>query len=373
MPDDSPILASIPSAVPHLQSVSSRCKTLLPSSLPRFLDKSDVSLVHINARSLHQNFDLIISFVTKENVTADFLMLSETWLKPDIANCYQIDGYDMLHSIPTGSVTGKGCAIYIKKDLFPFCTVIEELSACQAEFQCISILVAVPASASFIVSTLYRSPSFPLSLLMPFLEDSLDRISQLNKPCFWAGDFNVNLFKYNDSHDAKHFLDCLNSYGFFPTITVPTRISNTPPFTATLIDNIFTNVIETITFNGAICAGVADHQAVCCMTDLVQKRPTVKSPAPQPRFDYNKIEELKANVSDSLNGFFDIVDPEACAHRLIYVIQTEVSKLSVTRSSRRTSPVQPWVTPGLLRSINKRNTLLNPRRAGGGGRFYAPP
>ena len=40
------------------------------------------------------------------------------------------------------------------------------------------------------------------------------------------------------------------------------------------------------------------------------------------------------------------------------MIQTEVSKLSVTKSSRRTSPVQPWVTPGLLRSINTRNTLL---------------
>ena len=359
MPDDSPILANISLTVPHLQSVSSRCKMILPSSIPHVFDTTDLSLVHINARSLHQSFDSITSLVTRENVKVDILMLSETWVNPDVIDCYQIDGYEMLHSIPYGNVTGKGCAMYIKKEIFPYCTIVKELSICQVEFQCISVLIASPEGVSFIVSTLYRSPSYPLSLLLPFLDDSLDRIARLKKPCFWAGDFNVNLFKYNDSHDPKAFLDCMNSYGFFPTITVPTRISNVPPFSATLIDNIFTNALDSITFNGALCAGIADHQAVCCTTDLVQRRrPAILSVPPKPRFGYSRLEELKTNLSSSLDGLLAVDDPEICARSLITAIQTEVSDLSIDRPNRRNNPIQPWITQSLLGSINARNTLL---------------
>ena len=296
--------------------------------------------------------------VTKESIHVDFLLLSETWLKADLESCYQIDGYEMLHSIPA-DVTGKGCAMYIKKGIFPYCKVLDELSTCQNEFQCISILVILPVGVPFIVCTLYRSPSHPLSLLMPFLEDSLSKISKLNKPCFWGGDFNVNLFKYNESHGPKLFLDCMHSYGFLPTITVPTRVSISPPFTATLIDNIFTNILDTITFNGVICAGIADHQTVCCTSDLIQQHSDIrKGVVLRPKFNYNKIEELKTNVYNSLENFLEIDDPDMCAQRLITVIQSKVAELSNTRSTRRNTPIQPWITPGILRSINIRNSLL---------------
>ena len=79
---------------------------------------------------------------------------------------------------------------------------------------------------------------------------------------------------------------------------------------------------------------------------------------PKPKFNYNRIEELKANVLNCLDGFLEIDDPDVCARRLITVIQTKVSELSVLGSSRHTTPIQPWVTPGLLRSINFRNKLL---------------
>ena len=253
----------------------------------------------------------------------------------------RMDGYEMLHSIPADHVTGKGCAMYIKKTIFPYCKVIDELSVCQNEFHCISVLVTLPAGIPFIVCTLYRSPSYPLALLMPFLEDSLIKITHLNKPCFCGGDFNVNLFNYIESHDPMLFLDCMNSYGFFPTITVPTRVSTTPPFTATLIDNIFTNVLDSISFNGVICAGIADHQAVCCTSNLARWHSGVKKPAVlKPKFNFNRIEELQVNVSNSLHDFFEMDDPDACAHRLIMVIKSKISELSVSKSSRHTTPIQ---------------------------------
>ena len=102
-----------------LQTISSRCKSFHPSVIPHLLTQGDLSIIHINARSLHQNFDDITTLVTKEGLNVDVLLLSETWLKPDLVSCYLMDGYEMLHSIPADHVTGKGCAMYIKKSIFP--------------------------------------------------------------------------------------------------------------------------------------------------------------------------------------------------------------------------------------------------------------
>ena len=55
---------------------------------------------------------------------------------------------------------------------------------------------------------------------------------------------------------------------FLPTITVPTRIANVPPYSKTLIDNIFCNSLELIKDNGTICAGITDHQTVFCTSSL---------------------------------------------------------------------------------------------------------
>lgn len=361
LPDDSPVLSNFQTNLPCFQTISSRCKVSLPSAISEPFSQGNLSIVHLNARSLHQNFDAITSFVYKEGLNIDLLLISETWLKPDLVCCYQIDGYEMFHSIPADNVTGKGCAMYIKKEISPYCKIVDELALCQTEFQCLSLLFSLPSGVSFIVSTLYRSPSYPISLLMPFLEGMLMKIADFNKPCFLGGDFNVNLFKYGESNETATFLDCMNSYGLFPTITVPTRVAIASPFTATLIDNIFTNVLETIAFNGVICAGIADHQAVCCTSDLVRQHSNVPTrTVPKPKFNYNRIEELKVNVSNNLDGFLQMNDPDECANRLISVIQSKVAELSITGSggSRYTSPIQPWVTPGILRSINLRNKLL---------------
>ena len=118
VPDDSSMLGNSQS-LPHFQIISSRCKSTLPSTMSEFISTGDLSIIHINARSLHQNFDSITTFVCKEGIKVDLLLISESWLKPDVVCCYELPGYKMLHSIPAGNITGKGCAMYIKETFFP--------------------------------------------------------------------------------------------------------------------------------------------------------------------------------------------------------------------------------------------------------------
>ena len=360
-PNDSPILGNTQMDVPYLLSVSQNCSTYLPMQSSQVFEQGDITFLHINARSLHQSHNDIVTLVSKSKHNADFILISETWLHSSLAANYYIDGYEMIHSVPDDCTTGKGCAIYIRKSFFPFTKILDNLCVKQIEYQSIFLLVSVPGKTSFIVATVYRSPSYPVRPFMDYVEDTLDQINLLNKPCFWGGDWNVNLFKYNEDHEPKLLLDCLNSFGFYPTITVPTRIASTQPFNVTLIDNIFTNALHTITSSGSICSGIADHQAVFCSSSLMKKhdlKTGCSGPQQKPKFNYDKIEDLKSNITSSLIEFHNISDPDVAAEKLTSVIASEAAKFTTSYSARRFSPIQPWMTPGLLRSINMRSRLL---------------
>ena len=115
LPDDSPILGNVQADIPNLLTVSRDCNTYLPFQSSRIFEQGNITFLHINARSLHQNHSDIVTLVHKEKHKADFILISETWLHPNLTSNYAIDGYEMVHSIPDDSITGKGCAIYISQ------------------------------------------------------------------------------------------------------------------------------------------------------------------------------------------------------------------------------------------------------------------
>ena len=154
-------------------------------------------------------------------------------------------------------------------------------------------------------------------------------------------------------------MDCLASFGFFPTISIPTRISTIPPYSETLIDNIFTNSLSSVLQSCTVCTGIADHLAILCSTSILS--PRVFSRIPNKlrtrKFNFSRIEELKTNITEKLTSFNLIADPEQACDTLISIIQREMNNLS-SHSEQRTTPIQPWTTPAILKSINTRGKLL---------------
>ena len=219
IPDHTFSLENIQTSIPHLHSLSSNCATYTPSDSSKFFSGGDLSIIHINARSLHQTFNDILTLISHVKHKSDFILISETWLDKNVTSCYQLDGYEMLHAIPDANITGKGCAIYVKKSIMPFCKTLDDLCACQTEYQSIFVQVSIPGRPSFIVSTVYRSPSFPISSFLPFFKNTLCTLKSMNKPCLWKGEWNINLFKCIENDVIKTFLDCFTSYGFYPFVT----------------------------------------------------------------------------------------------------------------------------------------------------------
>ena len=89
-----------------------------------------------------------------------------------------------------------------------------------------------------------------------YLNKLLENISKEQKSIFLLGDFNVNLLNYNEHNQTNEFLDSLASNSFIPLILQPTRITS---HSNTLIDNIFSNVIDPDITSGNLTATISDH------------------------------------------------------------------------------------------------------------------
>ena len=76
------------------------------------------------------------------------------------------------------------------------------------------------------------------------------------KTIFVCGDLNIVLLKHESHKSTRNFLDMMYSLGMYPLIDKPTRITD---FSATLIDNIFTNELHHNITSGILFNNISDH------------------------------------------------------------------------------------------------------------------
>ena len=114
---------------------------------------------------------------------------------------------------------------------------------------------------NLIVCSVYRpSGSYKLN---EFLHEFSDVFRLLSDQCasipkctlLITGDFNVNLLKCDSNIFVSAFVNCLYSYGLFPSISRPTRIHSGH---SSLIDNIFISDPHLIS-SGIIYADITDY------------------------------------------------------------------------------------------------------------------
>ena len=83
-----------------------------------------------------------------------------------------------------------------------------------------------------------------------------------------AGDTNIDLLKHENDLDMNMFLFSLLSSGLLPLITLPTRISGR---SATLLDNMCTNIIDDTFYTGIIISDLSDNFLVLYIRYLQTK------------------------------------------------------------------------------------------------------
>ena len=84
----------------------------------------------------------------------------------------------------------------------------------------------------------------------------LQKVQEENKTLFNMGDFNINLLNYDSHSQTNNFINLMVSHYLLPHILHPTRITD---HSATVIDNISSNSLESDTVSGSLLSQISDH------------------------------------------------------------------------------------------------------------------
>ena len=163
--------------------------------------------------------------------------------------------------------------------------------------------ICIPNNKNIIIGAIYRPPTGNPEEFLDKFNELLSGVTRANKHCYVTGDFNLDLMKHETHSITAQFLEALYSYGLIPMITKPTRV------TAHSATHIFANNTDVPSKNGLIISDLSYMQ--CMIYSLA-----------------------------SILGYLTAAWP----FRII--------KGKALNSFRK-----PWITKGLLKSINKKNKL----------------
>ena len=321
-----------------------------------------LSLFHINACSLNKNFDDLQHLLSSTKTVFDIIAVSETRITKQVSllNNLNLNHYSFEFT-PTETSAG-GTLLYIANHLSYKCR--NDLNIYKKnELESAFIEIVNPKKSNIIVGVIYRHPSMDLAdFNSNYLNKLLENISKEQKSVFLLGDFNVNLLNYNEHNQTNEFLDSLASNSFIPLILQPTRITS---HSNTLIDNIFSNVIEPDIISGNLTATISDHLPQFAIIANIfgnisgnkynfYERDWSKFDRQNFILDYFSVdwEDLlkidKLNAENSTKMYLDAINMLLDT----YAPLKRINKYKLKFKSK------PWITLGLQKSISVKNILF---------------
>ena len=287
-------------------------------------------------------FDIIGITETKQIINKDFLINAN------------IDGYQ-LYTQPTKSLCG-GTAIYVKKTLN--CKALSDLNALEDEFETLWVEINTGSKCkNIVICCAYRYPDIDASKFIEHFEHTLSKIDK-NKVICVLGDFNINLLNYETHSDTSNFLNSMISHYLLPHVLQPTRVTD---YSATVIDNIFTNETDFETVNGDILNQIADHFSQFL---ILRKLSVTHKDVAFYQYDYSNFDKDKftadfskinwheeshsSNVSEKFFNFHNRVSN--CVKQHVPLVKLSRKKISL-RS-------KPWINPRIEHLMANRDKYL---------------
>ena len=170
-------------------------------------------------------------------------------------------------------------------------------------------------------------------------------------------DHNIDLLKVNDVKFIEDYFHDILSAGYIPTITLPTRLSTS----SSLIDNIFTTNLSNDISACVLNIYISDHQPVILFSNDVptvkSKYITIRTSSDDAKAKFrlafrNKhvLEKLDPNIDDP-NHNYDILE------KSLKESHNDCFPVRVVKFNGKRHKKSPWITNGIIKSINHRNKL----------------
>ena len=214
-----------------------------------------------------------------------------------------------------------------------------------------------------IYACIYRHPSMEVEdFNKNYFDLFLEKLTKENKISYLLGDFNIDLLKTETDENINNFYNLLNSHLFIPHITIPTRITS---HSKTLIDNIFSNNPQfTHGISGNFTFSISDHLPQFLIMPGKRNTPPKKHNIQKRNMKSLDNENLVADVTNinwhellsvekmDVNYSFDNV-----YNKISEIIEKHAPLKKLSKKEIKLQ-AKPWITPGIINSITRRDKLL---------------
>ena len=320
------------------------------------LNQSDLCVLQLNIRGLYSKLENLKSLLNDnfKDGMPDILLLCETWQNTHSPKIH-LKGFQMFEQRRLHK-KGGGTSVIIKEGY-----TSKRIRNPEIDFETIEhCLVEVSIeNKSYIVGSLYRAPNTNQKDFLKEYKSLIDYVHSKKPYGIILGmDHNLDLLKTANHYNTQEFLNINLEKGLIPTINRPTRITHS---SATLIDNI----VVSQNFGGKyhssiIIDDISDH--LPCITILenfqrlnrskitVTSRDTRKSQIDklkQALANYSPTDTKNLTADEYFNDFHDYITMKVEEYCPTNTREIPVNKFRVN----------PWMTRGLMKSINRAKNL----------------
>ncbi|XP_028418500.1 uncharacterized protein LOC114543885 [Dendronephthya gigantea] len=211
------------------------------------LNPTDLKICYLNARSLHKHIEDIRKDINY--TSADILIFTETrFREEDPGEMYAIEGHELFRNDDVSNLNRPyhGTAVYSK---LPMIIRYPCARNCHGIEVTIMKMVERP---DLIIIGIYRSPTLALSSLLAAISTTLEE--HPSPRVIIIGDFNVNWLDEIERRSLYNLM--INTNGLEQLITSSTTDNGT------LIDHLYTNLIEKDIQAGTLETYFSDHKAI---------------------------------------------------------------------------------------------------------------
>ena len=311
--------------------------------------KQNLSMIFQNVDGNRTNFDSFNLELDRISEKFHVIGLAETNVGAEESTVYNVEGYNCFYQDKhVNKSKGSGVALYLIESLNG--VVNDELSWVSKNLE--TLFITIQHNEPVHIGVVYRPPCGDTSEALMELGRILEQCPKKN--LHLLGDYNINLHEGNNKI-VEDFENLILGYGLSPLISISTHLK--PGCKESCIDNILTNDSENTVCSGTISTCISHHHAIFqILTSPLASNETQRQEFVQ-YYDYNN-----RNVDyfvDSLQSELNKEAPEdfSSFHSIFNEELDKACRLEQPKCSRRTAKNNPWITSGLITSINKKHAL----------------
>ena len=334
------------------------------------ITESKIKMLSLNCQSINAKFAKLKTFLAAINEYTDIsiICLQETWGHEDVdMSFYNLPNYSMVYENRRLSAHG-GLLIYIRNDFsYTKLNLDNRITETSNVFESLVIEVWRKSCKynKFVIGSIYRIPSYSTTDLNTFTEEFITLLNALrnkSKFVYLCGDYNIDLLKIHRNNPTNHFYESSIACGFVPKITLPTRICDT---TSTLIDNVYTNVIDKPHISGILISPISDHQRYfCALNDNTVKNYDKTKCITTENFSENNMKKFRNEIANA--EIYSKLDPSLNAdpnsnYEILSKILCDAKNNHIPRRSKklnkRKDKIEAWITDEILATVVQKNKM----------------